>query len=645
MRMLEYRIAKAQFAKGKDPKDNERAIAVLLKLLQERPDLRSVIYVQLIGQLPSDPDVRKLDPLLLRAMIANGEQESRKKPEEMDRKVIQQALAATREILSRKDVALAKTDVDAAAFLLGLFYDLTDQDYLGAQAYLDYVQKHALNRQLVDYAVQNAEALIAQLRKNPATSQLPTTANITERFLTMVVKPPFNRKEFAFELAARLMRKTDGDLRGLKRPIPEPRRTELAARVDETVGLFRAVPATDARKFAARYYEMMSLVQKLELVARDINDPGRAALVEQIQKLAEETDRLYEQAASSAADDKTRASFRTYHIRSALTAASLAMTEKRSAANSPERAIKLLETFEDDVKGMPGEDELIGEAAYVRFQALMAQKKEQEALANLETYLERLSGERRIGVVQGLVQQFMDELDKAQAEGNKDRAVQLMGYCARLSGQLVKLVEASTNPEIRKYLDQYQMFSIRTKRRAAMLTDDPQEKKKLIDECAKFYETKRDEYARRNNPDDPQLLGAELTLALLYYDLGEYVKAQVKLAPLVRDGKTGRPLISVQDKVTGETTEVENKQYWESMAKLMRCNVEIAKIPNAVKDPKALVDETKSKVSEFYTLWLKPGGEAWFDEFEKLRVELLGAEWKPKTLAEMTSGTQPATRP
>ena len=48
------------------------ATNVLLKLSQDRPELRGIIYQQLVERLPKDAPVKDMDPLLLRGLMAKG---------------------------------------------------------------------------------------------------------------------------------------------------------------------------------------------------------------------------------------------------------------------------------------------------------------------------------------------------------------------------------------------------------------------------------------------------------------------------------------------------------------------------------------------------------------------------------------------
>ena len=67
--MLEYRIhsLRATLATDDAAKKaaNEKAVATLLALVRDRPELQGVIFEQIATRLPAEPDVKSLDPLLL----------------------------------------------------------------------------------------------------------------------------------------------------------------------------------------------------------------------------------------------------------------------------------------------------------------------------------------------------------------------------------------------------------------------------------------------------------------------------------------------------------------------------------------------------------------------------------------------------
>ncbi|MEA2709860.1 MAG: hypothetical protein QOF78_2461, partial [Phycisphaerales bacterium] len=125
--MLQYRIHaleadKAPTAEAKQ-KANAQAVAVLLDLVNKRPDLRSVIFRQLLAKLPPNVDLKTLDPLLLQGIVVRADEE-RLRPESdtIDAAVIQRGIDAAREVVRRRkgdSAAINAQTVDSDALLLG----------------------------------------------------------------------------------------------------------------------------------------------------------------------------------------------------------------------------------------------------------------------------------------------------------------------------------------------------------------------------------------------------------------------------------------------------------------------------------------------------------------------------------------------
>ena len=74
--MLEYRIdaGSADLAKDAATKEklNAQSVAILMDLVSKRPDLRGIIFEQVMGKLPDNPKMPQLSPLLLEALVTRG---------------------------------------------------------------------------------------------------------------------------------------------------------------------------------------------------------------------------------------------------------------------------------------------------------------------------------------------------------------------------------------------------------------------------------------------------------------------------------------------------------------------------------------------------------------------------------------------
>src|SRR5439155_17896301 len=146
--MLQYRIFSLAAEQARDPATkkaaNDKALAVLLDLVKQRPGLRSIIFEQLLARLPADADLKTLDVLLLQGIVARADEE-RQRPEndsaKTDFAALQRGVDAVREILRRRktksiDPQLAGTD----ALLLGFFLQRLSRPAEAAEAMLDYVE-------------------------------------------------------------------------------------------------------------------------------------------------------------------------------------------------------------------------------------------------------------------------------------------------------------------------------------------------------------------------------------------------------------------------------------------------------------------------------------------------------------------------
>lgn len=161
--MLKYRILTMQADAAADDekkKDNDAAMAVLMQLLKDQPQYQGPIYQQMLTRLPENPDLNKLDPLLLLALQQQGEQEYLK-PEglNVDEKTMECAVAAAREIISRN----GKAGVDAAmasrsAYVLPYLLECAGRAKEAAGAFLDFSEKNPAENKKANDALDHATA-------------------------------------------------------------------------------------------------------------------------------------------------------------------------------------------------------------------------------------------------------------------------------------------------------------------------------------------------------------------------------------------------------------------------------------------------------------------------------------------------------
>ncbi len=80
-------------------KAEDEAINVLMALNEKQPDLRSIIFGQLVERIGNSRPVADMDPLMLQAMLQKGQEEA-----EADKpiaKVLARSIEAGRELLKR----------------------------------------------------------------------------------------------------------------------------------------------------------------------------------------------------------------------------------------------------------------------------------------------------------------------------------------------------------------------------------------------------------------------------------------------------------------------------------------------------------------------------------------------------------------
>ena len=608
--MLEYRIKSLEADQARDPATkkaaNDAAVAVLMNLIQQRPDLRGVIYEQLLPKMEEQTDLTKLDPLLLRALVARGEDQLRAPPNQLDRKTLEQALAAAREMANRAgQQGVDPQTADAASLLVGFFLDKLDQKPDAARAFLDYAEKaKSSNLKNATLALDNAQALIGQLRQQQRDD--PAVVELYERFLPLAIAPPFARTQFALEWARRL---------------------QLNGRPAEAVAFYRMVPANDKRSLDARYFELVALTQRLD----DAPSNERPAILADVQRLADEVSRGANEALAKAASGEQRQAQRSMLARTSLLAADLARREQKD----PARALRLVENFEQQSQGLPNADALAADAMFIRVQAFMAQEKYTEATQELVRLLNKTEGGHGAQIVYNLLEKLNADFDRAQAAGDAALMRVLAKNRAQLSGFLVGWAENNADPNIKRFTYRYKVFDADTHRRSADLDPDPASRAKgLNDALAKYQSLESPEnvelYRQSIDPNlvdpaapDPQV---EFGVALIHYDLGNWKEAADRFSRLLTSRRIGNPVNAVQQE-DGETRYADNDAYWEVVLKLIRCNQRLG----------TGVEESRSFLKQQYITWgERVGGKKWKGEYETLRNELI-----PGFDAEPGAATQP----
>jgi len=291
---------------------------------------------------------------------------------------------------------------------------------------------------------------------------------------------------------------------------------------------------------------------------------------------------------------------------------------------NPQEALRILEGFERQVAGLPREQQLLGDALFVRVDAYMELGRNAEATNALVSLLNTRGGSEGAQIIYDLLQRLNQDFEQARRDGDREEMRTLASARAQLTGHLVTWAAENADPNIRAYTYRYRVFDADSQRQAAALLDDPAERRKMLEVARERYQQLLtpqavEEYRRTiegtdadpNQPDPVVSLG----LAQVAYDLGDYRTAQPLFTRLIADRRLGPPRIVRGDEL------VDNDQYWEAMFKLFHSNIELAS-----SDPKFanLREETKQRLAQLYIMQGNSvGGQRWGPEFEKLRKELL----------------------
>ncbi len=597
--MLDYRLANktAELAENDADREkaNKRAVDVLLALVKDRPELRNVIYGQLMARLPTDADLSKLDPLLLQALVQKGDDERRKEAgDPVDAATLERAVAAARELVGRKDSGVERDVIEQSALLVPFFLEKLDRKPEAAAAFLDFIDQFPQNRQYASIALDNARVLVGELiRSSDADARIQ---HLYERFLTRAVTK-FNQTQFAYEYARLLQR--DGKYR-------------------DAIKYFAMVAADDPRALKADFLRMVAMSQVLN--EGKPAETEKTQLMASIQSLATKVNVAAQSTLAAANDDAAKRDMRSLIVKTSLLAASLAGRE----AHDSKRVLQLLQGFEDSAKGLPGENELLGEALFLRVQAYMDLGQNAQATDELVKLLAKREGGQGANIIFGLLQKLDKDLDAAGKRDDQAQMRSLARARADLSRYLVDWAANNADPKIRQYTYRYRVFDADTKHLAAKLEPDAGKRQTLLREALEKYQSLRTPEsvaayhttlagtdADPSYPDPAVMLG----IAKVYFDLGDYKSSQQLFGQLLADKKLGTEMRLVD----GEPED--NAPYWEANYKLFRGNVELAKSDPSYADA---LEQTKKGLKFLYIkLGSAVGGKMWHGEFEKLRQEII----------------------
>jgi hypothetical protein len=640
--MMQYRIhmaaAEADRKAGREEqarKGEAAAVEVLMKLA-ERPELKSIIMDQLVERTQITGSMQGLDTLLLRALVQKGiTDRDRPASEKADDKVLTRAVEAARELSSRKGTkGVDERLAESADLLVPTFLERLGKKVKAADAYLKFLEKYPNSPQR-ETAFNNAGALIVMdLRRGPDKGS-KEVVDVWTRFLPIAIGPPFNRTGLAFDLAER-------------------RRAEQ--KYKEAADFYGRVPANDPRYVSAKYLQMVSLYSLLMQSAPGdkggsqwaVQGEQRKQLAAEVLRLAEEAKKLAQGAMAKAADDKDRARQQLKVAGATLTMAEVAAGEQ----NDPKRTLDALAQFETEVKGLPGSQDMLNRALFLRIKSLMGSGQYDEATRSLVALLEKTGGQQGQEIVFDLLSRLNDDFAKAEAAGDTKAMAAVAQNRARLSGFLVNWARNNKNPDIQKRFYSYSVYDAESKLRAGMLARDPGQLKEALAAFQKLQSPEMEQLYRKeaagnakvdpNYPHPNVLLG----IGLAAFELGDYMLAQENLGRLVVDRKLGSAKLEKVDEKTNESVYVDNENYWEAWYKLLRSNVELYKKNKNDESAKAAYESAQAGLKRLYVQG-DVGGQKWKAAFDALRTEII-PDFDPTKLTAPATGDvagAAATRP
>jgi tetratricopeptide (TPR) repeat protein len=616
--MLRYRIFNAEAAIARDPAAKKAAqnsaVAVLLKLSESRPELRGIIYQQLVETLPKNAPVKEMDPLLLQGLMAKAYDEANKPPgTPVDQAVIQRGLAAAQEVANRKPGAILTPQMkDEASRLTPVLMEAAGHKIDAAETFLKYVQENVnVHRQYAEGALDDAGRLTFELRKTDSTD--PRVSALYDAFLPVAINPPFNKVAGLAYLYGSRLAAEDKPAEALK--------------------YLHLVPKSDGAYNSAQY-AMLKANQDL-LNTPKLPEEQRARLANDLVHQAENVRETY-----SGKSDPT--------ARQRVAIATLIEAETLGAdLKKPAEALRLLTGFEDTVKGTPDEKALVTSAMLDRVNANVALNQLQAATTMLVALLNQTGGAQGATFVRGLLDRLDSDLGKAQAAHDTSAMRDIARSEAALSGFLVDWARNNSNPEIKKFTYQYMVFDARTQRLAGTLATDPKEKTALLEKAMGAYQRlqQQDNVALFKATLDPKKVASgaldptqpdpnvQLGVGLTDFELKDYKGAAEILGNLLNLGKLGGPTLLITDP-HGEDKVVQNDTYWEATYDLYASNVGAAKGPDD-----AVLAPTKQGLKN---LLIRDGiPPKWQDPFDDLRKQII-PDFSVAALSDAPT-TQPAT--
>ncbi len=585
--LLEYRILRARGA----PADQQRASGLLMTLLERRPELESQVMTQLRATISSDTPVKSLEPLLLRSLMSDAQQQVIRAQQEPsfvpEPAVLARGVEAAQELMAR--LGVDKSLATNSQFLLAVFLEAQGKKTEAAKAFIEFASAHRDRVELAKSALDNSQRLFAQL--GGLGSDDPAVTSLYDQIVPLSIGEPFNQTELCYDWGYRL---------------------QQSGRAAEAVPFYRRVKPSDPRFNASRYYLMVALHEALDQQQNGKAD--RQTICEEILQLSAQV-RASATAQMSTVDANGQRVLKQRVARTAILAADTARTELKD----PARALALLNGIEQQVSGLPDGTQLLGEAMFTRIQANMQTGRSDEAVKGLVELLNKSGGEQGATIVFNMLGKLEADYSAAETAGDRARMAKLQTDRAALTPYLVQWSESDSRAEIKKSVYSYRVYDAETQRLAAEFVDDPEQRSVKLANALKLFESldtdaARQQYkASRTTPDplgyDPQVL---LGISRIHFAQRDWAKARDGFARLMSDHALGTAISTVS--TAGQVRQIDNEVYWEATARLIRSKI------NASDN----VDSVKTFLREQYVRWAdRVGGTKWKAEFDSLRAELI----------------------
>ncbi len=367
--------------------------------MRDFPNLRDAIFRQLAARLPANPDLGKLDPMLLLALVDQGRQAMvmANATHPASNTQLQEAVDAAKEIISRLTSGnFPRAEAADASFLLGIFQEYLGQKQIAVDSLLDHIARFGQDPHAhADVALDRARSIIGELRQGSPSD--PEVERLEERFLPIAINPPFNHREFALQYAASLF---------------------AESKWKEAIPYYQMVPDTEppGRLLVARYGEMVALKNLLESTPH-LQAEQKQQWIDRIQTLTQAVNSLAGDVINSSAPAAEKLRAKTTLARMTLIAADIT----RRQHNDPQRVLQLLNGFEESVTGLPDANSLISGALFLRVQADMQLGKNDDATKMLVKYLDTASANEGAQAVRDLLTILNNELDEARRRGRARR--------------------------------------------------------------------------------------------------------------------------------------------------------------------------------------------------------------------------------